>query len=469
MPKGTHAASLAAPAGQAQRQPAAVAAASPAPLGTLCGICNRLSSSCDCEKGDLDADRVDTRLGRYALQAVAREWLWDPAEGLAGDWHRLAGCHRWMAYRRAPGSVLPGPPHKGKRPRGLAGQAERVESVALLHDAERMRAYYAGLQTCGSAWVDPICSGVIYDYRRGEVAEALEWARENGYRVYFVTLTAQHSKGMRLATLLSQLGMAMRRVYTGSPWRLFRDATGYLGSIKGVEVTNGKHGWHPHYHLLWFSKMGTALQVRAYVDPAWRSALASVGLSGLKGIAANVKESSMTAGEYMTKFGHDRGWDLDAELTMWTRKDGLKQKSATPWDLLRAGLRHYDPATDGPVRGKIVARCRVLFREYAAATKGKHSLEWSKGLKALVGVADVSDDDAAAGELNDRELAVLALLSVAQWRRVVANDLRGELLQVANGGDVGAVAAFLALIGVYLDAVCETAAPALAEGAVAAS
>lgn len=434
MSDGAHAASPAAPAGQAKRQPAAAAAASPAPLGTLCGICTPQGRSCNCDKGDSDAQRTDTRLGRYALQAVAREWLWDPEQGLKGDWHRLAGCHRWLSWRT-----------------GEDGERHRVKAVELLHDAARRRAYYGGLQTCGSAWVDPVCSGIIYDYRRGEVQKALLWARESGYQVYFVTLTAQHSKGMRLDTLLAQLGKAMRRVYTTRAWAKFRDATGYLGSIKGVEVTNGKHGWHPHYHLLWFGKAGTALQVRAYVDPAWRSALAGVGLSGLKGIAANVKESSMTAAEYMTKFGDKRKWDLDAELTMWTRKDGLKQKSATPWDLLRAGLRHYDPATDSPTRGVIVARCRALFVEYAAATKGKHSLEWSKGLKSLVGLDAVSDEEAAAGELNDRELALLARLTVEQWRIVVGNDLRGELLQVANGGDLVAVAAFLALIGVYLD------------------
>ena len=449
MAREMHAASPAVPAGHAKRPPAAAAAASPAiptPLGTLCGICCPQGRSCDCDKGDLEGDlkakKVDQVLAGYALSAVAREWMWNPEDGLKGGWHRLAGCHRWLSYRT-----------------GEDGGRVRARAVDLLHDPIRLRAYYGGLQTCGLAWVDPVCSRVIYDYRRGEVQQALTWAREKDYKVFFITLTAQHSRAMRLDTLLDQMGEAMRLVYSGSgrSWRRFRDKLGYVGSIKGVEITYGKHGHHPHYHLLWIGKTGSVDEVLAYLDAAWRSALSKVGLKGLKGIAVNVKESSMTAGEYMTKFGHDRNWDLDAELTMWSRKVGHKQRSATPWDLLRAGL-NYNPSTDGPERGEIVAICKRIFREYAEATKGKHSLTWSKGLKALVGVKDASDEEAANSELNDRELVLLARLTVEQWRVVLANDCRGELLQRANGGDVAAVVAFLALIGVHLDPAYETAA-----------
>jgi hypothetical protein len=37
-------------------------------------------------------------------------------------------------------------------------------------------------------------------------------------------------------------------------------------------------------------------------------------------VRAVVKDSSMTADEYIAKFDRVRGWDLDAELTMWARK-----------------------------------------------------------------------------------------------------------------------------------------------------
>jgi len=379
---------------------------------------------------DLQQNRAtdeDGRIVRYALQSVARSWLWSPSDGLKGRWHRLAGCHRWAGWSR-----------------DSEGKPKRRERIELLHDPAKLRAYYGGIQSCGSSTADPVCSGVIYDYRRTEVAAALTWAREQGHRVLFITLTASHGPEMALEPFLEALTSAMRLVYKGRPWVRFKDSCGYLGSIKGTEVTYGAHGWHPHFHLLWFCEQGRVQDVRAYVDEAWSSALARVGLSGLRGIRAVVKDSSMTAAEYIAKFDHIRAWDLDAELTMWTRKNGTKQKGLTPWDFLRLGLI----GTEGDA---IVERARLLFREYAAALWGKHPLQFSSGLKALVGLVDVSEDDIAAGEANSQPLNVLAYIPVSEFRRIVANDIRGELLAIAGRGDVGAVIAFLASMSIRVD------------------
>jgi len=380
--------------------------------------------------GDLHTTRAsddDSRIVRYALQSVARSWLWSPSDGLKGPWHRLAGCHRWVGWTR-----------------DTKGQPQRRGVIELLHDPERLRAYYKGVQTCGSSTADPVCSGVIYDYRRSEVAAALTWAREAGYKVLFLTLTASHGPEMALEPFSDALGEAMRLVYEGRPWRDFKRSCGYLGAIKGMEVTYGKNGWHPHFHLLWFCERGSVGDVQAYVDQAWSSALARVGLSGLRGIRAMVKDSSMTAAEYIAKFDHIRAWDLDAEVTMWTRKVGNKQKGLTPWDFLRLGL-------SGEPGEPLVERARVLFREYAAALKGKHPLQFSPGLKARVGLADVSEEEIAAGDANTQALTVLAYIPVAQFRRIVANDIRGELLAIAGRGDVGAVVGFLASMSISVE------------------
>ncbi len=380
--------------------------------------------------GDLHIQRAnddDIRIVRYALQSVARSWLWSPSDGLKGPWHRLAGCHRWAGWTT-----------------DSAGKRRRRGAIELLHDPERLRAYYGGIQTCGSSTADPVCSGVIYDYRRAEVASALTWAREAGHTVLFLTLTASHGPEMALEPFADAMGEAMRLVYTGSPWKRFKRSCGYLGAVKGLEVTYGVNGWHPHFHLLWFCERGSVGDVQAYVDGAWGSSLERVGLSGLRGIRAMVKDSSMTAAEYIAKFDRIRGWDLDAELTMWARKTGTKQKGLTPWDFLRLGL-------GGEAGDPVVERARRLFREYAAALKGKHPLQFSPGLKARVGLADVSEEEIAAGEANTQPLTVLAYIPVEQFRRIVANDIRGELLTVAGRGDVGAVVAFLAGLGIAIE------------------
>lgn len=382
--------------------------------------------------GDLQTTRVsdeDSRIVRYALQSVARSWLYDPAEGLKGDWHRLAGCHRWPAWMM-----------------GDDGKRHRRAGVELVRDAARERAYYRGFQSCGYGLVDPLCSGVIYDYRRTEVAATLEWAREAGYRVLFLTLTASHRSETSLEPFLGALSTAMANVYDGRPWRSFKGSCGYIGSIKGVEITRGGNGWHPHYHLLWFCERGDVREVQAYIDGAWASALGRVGLSGLQGIRAVVKDSSLTAADYIAKFDHIRGWDLDAELTMWSRKVGEKQKGLTPWDFLRIGLAGEPDSIE-------VERARALFCEYATVVRKLklHGIHFSKGLKARVGLGEVTEEAIAAGEANNRVLDFLGLLTVSQLRRLVANDVRGELLAVAGRGGIDAAVSFLASMGIRIE------------------
>lgn len=365
---------------------------------------------------NLQPSKAYYRLVRYALQAMMRQYLCSREKNMNDPWRRLAGCHVWL----------------------------RGSNLDVVHEPRRMRAYYRGLQTCGSAWACPVCSGVIYDLRKTEVASALAWARDRGTHVLFVTFTIRHTSQDALAGLLDKMGAATRHLYQSRGFRALKEKYGFLGSIKGIEITHGDSGWHPHSHSLFFFERCNIVAIRAEVDRLWLVSLAAVGLSGLSGIACTVKESSYSAAEYMTKFEKPRRWDLDAELTMWARKDGRSRGSISPWDLLRPGPDPRDQET-----------CRMLFVEYAIATKGRASLVWSPGLKAAVGLKDVSDDQATDGELNDRDLDILARLSPAQWGMVLANDCRAELLQVADSGDVQALALFLACIGVVVAPIVE--------------
>jgi hypothetical protein len=311
-----------------------------------------------------------------------------------------------------------------------AGKIEEYPTVDLMYVADQRRAYYAHLQTCGSPWVCPPCSAAIYDRRRAEVAAALDWARSIGKRVQLVTFTASHKLGQPLAPFLAALAAAMRLVFRDRPFERFKAAVGYIGSIKATEITYGANGWHAHFHALWLSDFGTECTVKAFASPAWRSALQKVGLTASVRRGVVVKDSSMSADEYLAKFEHDRGWDLDAELTMWGRKVG--SKGLSPWDLLRVNS----------------PESLALYAQYAAATFGKSSIRFSPGLKDLVGLAVVSDDQAAAAETGGEVGQLLASLYPVDWAVVLANDCRGELEDIADSGDLVAVGIFLSSIGV---------------------
>ena len=352
------------------------------------------------------AARRDKRVTRKGLQTVANAAL--PGR----RWERLHGCGRRRAVHQLPD-----------------GNVEQYATVDLMYLPEQERAYLAHLQTCGSPWVCPPCSAAIYDRRRVEVAAALDWARDNGKRVQLITFTASHQLGDPLAPFLSGLAAAMREVFRHRPFERFKEAVGYIGSIKATEITYGANGWHAHFHALWISDFGTEHTVGAFASPAWRAALHKVGLSASVRRGVVVKDSSMSGAEYLAKFEHGRGWDLDAELTMWARKVG--SKGLSPWDLLRKGT----------------TEALALFAEYAEATFGKSSIRFSPGLKQLMGITTVTDDQAAAVETGGDRGRLLVSLYPVDWGVVLANDCRGELENAGDAGDVAAVMAFLASIG----------------------
>jgi hypothetical protein len=86
-------------------------------------------------------------------------------------------------------------------------------------------------------------------------------------------------------------------------------------------------------------------------------------------------------------------------------------------------------------------------------------LVWSKGLRAKLGIGEAKSDEVIAKEI-EADAVLLAMLSRLQWRQVLGNDIRGELLQVASKGDPDLLWSFLAEFGIERYAVGEVVARA---------
>ena len=99
-------------------------------------------------------------------------------------------------------------------------------------------------------------------------------------------------------------------------------------------------------------------------------------------------------------------WGVEHEMTKGHIKKG-KEGGLTPFDLLQLSFE------DELVFGRKPSQ---LFKEYAAAFKGARQLMWSRGLKDVFGLRDVSDDEIMdkvtdeAIKLNDVEDLVFRLL-----------------------------------------------------------
>jgi len=144
--------------------------------------------------------------------------------------------------------------------------------------------------------------------------------------------------------------------------------------------------------------------------------------------------------DYILKFGHDPAtesvWGVESEMVKSHAKQGRVTEHYTPFQLLAAV---YDGGRED---------LRPIFQEYAMCFKGKRQLEYSRGLKALYKDVDGKTDEELVLESQEKEAITLVELEEEKWKAVVANDIRGELLEAVRTGCPGAVIHFLAEFGI---------------------
>lgn len=100
-----------------------------------------------------------------------------------------------------------------------------------------------------------MCAAQISEGRRQELKAGIsKWTTEGG-SVYLLTLTNSHHHGDNLDQLLTGQQKAIKYLWGDRKTKERFAALGKVGHIITTEVTHGKNGWHPHYHILLFFKM----------------------------------------------------------------------------------------------------------------------------------------------------------------------------------------------------------------------
>lgn len=269
----------------------------------------------------------------------------------------------------------------------LNRRISKAKGVDLFYNENREKAHYGNLQRCGSVWTCPVCSSRITEGRRSEVGTGIKnWVTNNKGAVYLATFTNPHNVGDNLEDLLDGQKRAFDKFWGQRAVKEYMKSLGYVGRIVATEVTYGKNGWHPHYHMILFFKH-TILNIPSLQDflaVQWQIACKKAGLK-VPSISHGVDVRDGTyASQYVTK------WGMDYEVTKGHIKKG-REDSLTPWDLLRQ-------AEDNPKYAR-------LFREFADAFKGKSQVRWSKGLKQLLQV-DVKTDEELATETEQESIKI---------------------------------------------------------------
>ena len=305
-------------------------------------------------------------------------------------------------------------------------------SVEVLHQAGAECGSYAGLQTCGSVWLCPVCAAKISERRREELSAAIAAWEAKGGSVVMVTYTLSHESGDSLRSTLEGLTAALQSLRSTRQGRAWVERWGVVGAVRALEVTYGRHGWHPHVHQLCF--------VEAPVDPEqfrqellalWQACVKLKAMRNVNCHGIDVAQGDMTVSEYVAKFGHERTWGADRELAKASSK--ASRSGRNPVQLLEA-------AGDGDE----AAAARWL--EYAAVMPGSHQLRWSPGLRALLGLGEAKSDEQLAEEQTE-SAELVCRLDPADWKRIVGQDARAELLEVAATRSPERILFFLTAFG----------------------
>jgi hypothetical protein len=133
---------------------------------------------------------------------------------------------------------------------------------------------------------------------------------------------------------------------------------------------------------------------------------------------------------------------LGLELTRSDLKKG-NSKSRTPWEILRAV--HETPACDDDgVASETRDGDVQLWREWERETKGKQAMRWSTGLKAVLGVYDLSDEEIVEAEVGGQ--LVHSFSTLEWWAVCGTKGASSRVLERAEDGGSAAVAEYLSAI-----------------------
>jgi hypothetical protein len=270
---------------------------------------------------------------------------------------------------------------------------------------------FGGLMHCGSVWSCPECASIITEYRRNELKLSCQNALAQGLYISMLTLTVPHYAKDRLEDVLNGIGSALRKLKNRKAFKKVAQEIGLVGNIRTLEGTYGVNGWHPHFHILLFTKSElsgvelNSLQENLLLQ--WQSACVSSGLPVPNNHGLDLVNGTWAAA-YVTK------WGIEEEMTKGHLKQGIKDGHVSPFGLLDL----YDQGDENAGR---------RFKEFAKVFKGKRQLVWSKGLRELLKVGEQKPDEKIITEMEKSSEEVMSI-SYPDFQQIMKYEKEAEFL-----------------------------------------
>jgi hypothetical protein len=352
--------------------------------------------SCNPEKDEINAKREK----RYINQEVARS--------LIGG--RLELCGRVPVPLSLNGNLIHIPDGQRK--------------VSITKNGENYS--FAGLMRCGSVWNCPECASMITEYRRNELKLACENASSQGLYISMLTLTVPHYAKDQLQNVLDGISGALRKFKNRKAFKKVALEIGLVGNIRTLEATYGENGWHPHFHILLFTKSEITghelVLIQQSLLSQWQSACVSSGLPLPNNHGLDLVNGAHAAA-YVTK------WGIEEEMTKGHLKQGIKEGHVSPFGLL-------DLYREGD---KNAGR---RFQEFTKVSKGKRQLVWSKGLRELLEVGKQKPDEEIIADMEKISVEVMTI-SYPDFQQILKHKKRAEFLSKICPQGKEAIRAFI--------------------------
>lgn len=335
----------------------------------------------------------------------------------------------------------------------LSQRIDADRGVGVRYNKTTGKASYGNLQLCGSVWVCPCCSARILAKRGNEVEKGVETWTQAGGSVFMLTLTHSHKRTDNLALKMKLLQKALSRFFGDRSMKAIFNQFGKVGQIKALETTYSEaNGFHPHHHILMFSKMSPdeflsdtvsvtfdenkdveyvtpyrekqlikdgriddikQVSFEYFIKSYWVKICRAVGL-GVPSLKRGVTvQDAGSVKTYLTKF------KTAQELTNAQAKRG-KNDSRNQWEILADA--HNGCAWSGK-----------LWQTYAKAFKTQRQLFWSRGLKEMLLIAEIADDEIKELEgLKDDEYVDILNLGVEDWGYIRKKNWEAQLLDIVE-------------------------------------
>jgi len=302
----------------------------------------------------------------------------------------------------------------------------RVEPEVTVFRRPDGSAGLGGLVHCASVWSCAVCAPAILAGRGQELGRLGTWALEQGYHVSMLTLTVRHAWSHELEVTLRGVARAYSRLISGAPWARFCERTGYIGSVRALELTHGEHGWHPHIHALVIVRNDDELMSDGWDWLANRWAIVVERELGQEHVPDMEHGCVLTVAEhadYLVQMG------MDAREVAGDKDKRAAAGHRTPWRIAQDASSSRGTELD-----------RRLWLDYTRATHGRRQLVWSRGLRAASGARHTSDLAILDAAVARADSVILVRLSAEEWKRALARCVVCDLLNAAETGDVRAVA-----------------------------